>query len=112
MNAKIIRLSSSSSPIMFLTSVLLMYPFLLKRNKIFATSNVERREVLRKFAKSMREMLPDPSAILFVILRTAALPTSIFDLQRDLFCSTFSLDKKVGQHEQIHFGAEKAVERI
>ncbi len=72
MKAKIIRLSSSSSPMMFLRSVLLMHPFLLNRNKIFATSKVERRAVLRKFAKSMRETLPDPSAMLLVMLKTAA----------------------------------------
>src|SRR6266404_3497611 len=46
-------------------------PLLLKRNRIFATSNVERRAVFRKFAKSIFETLPEPSAMLFVMLRVA-----------------------------------------
>src|SRR2546423_11827631 len=71
MKAKIIRLSCSSSPIIGLRSAFSMYLFSLNKNKIFATSNVERRAVLRKFAKSIRETLPDPSAILLVMLKTA-----------------------------------------
>ena len=39
---------------------------------MLATSNPERRAVFKKFAKAVSEALPDPSAMLFVMLSTAA----------------------------------------
>jgi len=39
---------------------------------MFATSKIERLEKLRKFANSFEEWLPEPSAILLVILKAAA----------------------------------------
>ena len=39
---------------------------------MFAVSKTERRPKFRKFAKSVLDWLPDPSAILFVILSVGA----------------------------------------
>ena len=44
--------------------------------RIFAHSNTDRLEILRKLAKSLFEKEPDPSAILFEMIIAAALNCS------------------------------------
>jgi hypothetical protein len=72
MNASIIRLCCSSSLISGVQSVSASKRSLVKIISMLATSNSDRRAVLRKFAKSAFEALPEPSAILLVMLRVAA----------------------------------------
>src|SRR5438876_6012518 len=71
MKEKIIRLSSSRRGKSGSTSGLAMYPCFDRSKSMLATSKTERRDMFRKLAKSAFETLPDPSAILLVMLKVA-----------------------------------------